>query len=294
VSWWLKTKEGIMKFKKINSWELEQYILNELPKERVKEIDIQLKEDPVLRKEIETLKQSDKAILDQYPPDAVVPQILNRVHLEKSKETYEKERAGRTRPAVFKRLLVASPAAALVLVLLFIILPFHKGTIDPAGQKNLPNGTRIKGSQTIDWGKPNLILYRKNNDHAEVLKDGMKANPGDLLQIAYIAAEEKYGVILSIDGNGVTTLHHPGKENQTALLDTGKKKVLLRSAYELDDAPGFERFFFITSKQEINVEEVMKQAKILAGDVNRAKTNNITLNDTLSQTSTLILKGELP
>ncbi len=281
-----------MKFKKINSWELEQYLLNELPKERVKEIDIQLKQDPVLRKEIETLKQSNKSILDQYPPDAVVPQILNRVHLETSKETYEKEHARRTRPALFKRLLVASPAAALLLVLLFIILPFHKGTIDPAGQMTLPDGTRIKGTHTIDWTKPNLILYRKNNDHAEVLKDGMKANAGDLLQIAYIAAEEKYGVILSIDGNGVTTLHYPGKENQTALLDPGKKKVLLHSAYELDDSPGFERFFFITSKSEINVAQVITKAKQLASDTGRAKTNNIELREPLKQTSLLLMKGK--
>lgn len=281
-----------MKFKKINPWELEQYILNELPKERVKEIDIQLKQNPLLRKEIETLKQSNKEILEQYPPEIVVPRILNRVHLEKSKETYEKERAGRTRPAVFKRLLVASPAAALVLVLLFIILPFHRDTIDPAGQKTLPDGTRIKGTQTIDWAKPNLILYRKINDHAEVLKDGMKANAGDLLQIAYIAAEEKYGVILSIDGNGVTTLHYPEKENQTTLLDTGEKKVLLRSAYELDDAPGFERFFFVTSRSEINAAQVITKARQLASDTRRAKTGSIQLREPLNQTSILVVKGK--
>jgi hypothetical protein len=125
----------------------------------------------------------------------------------------------------------------------------------------------------------------------ELLKNGVKAKAGDLLQIAYESAREIYGVILSIDGNGIVTLHYPEREDQSTVLKKGKKE-LLGSSYELDNAPGFERFFFITSMSEIDVADVIQKAKRLAQDVKRAKTGNIELIDPFKQTSILIIKGE--
>lgn len=262
-----------MKHKEINAWVLERYILNELPDSRIKEIDRQLKEDPSLKKEIERLENSNKDILNQYPPSSVVPQILSQYNykIEKNK----RERVTKTRPVFFRRLAYASPAFALALILIFLVFPFQK------------DKTRTKGN---DLTEPNLIVYRKNDSGEEELKNGVKAKAGDLLQIAYAAAKKKYGVILSIDGNGTVTLHYPERKDQSTVLKKGMK-VLLGSSYELDNAPEFERFFFITSMSEIDVADILQKAIRLAHDSKRAKTNNIELVDPFKQTTFLIIKG---
>ena len=140
-----------------------------------------------------------------------------------------------------------------------------------------------------------VLWYTSNNGYPGtvklLLKSGAKAKQGDLLQIAYISAGENFGVIFSIDGNGAVTLHYPEHKKQSTFLKK-EKKVLLESAYELDDAPGFERFFFITSPAPINVDGVLKKAWELARDPNLAETANIELKQSFKQTSVLIEKGD--
>lgn len=68
------------------------------------------------------------------------------------------------------------------------------------------------------------------------------------------------------------------------------KKILLTNAYELDQAKGFERFFFITTETEINVEEILKTAEILARDPSQARSENLNLSPALHQTSILLVK----
>jgi hypothetical protein len=271
-----------MKHKEINAWILERYILNELPDSRIKEIDRQLKEDPSLKEEIERLKNSNKDILNQYPSASIVPEILSQYNYEIEKN--KRERVTRTRPVFFRRLAYASPAFAIVLILLFTVFPFQKENIGPV--EPTPVTERIKGKEQTE---PDLIVYRETNSGPEKLKDGVKAKAGDLLQIAYAAAKEKYGVILSIDGNGTVTLHYPERKDQSTVLKRGKE-VLLSNSYELDNAPGFERFFFITSMSEIDVADVLQKAKRLAHDVKRAKTGDIELVGPFKQTTFLIIK----
>jgi hypothetical protein len=267
--------------KKINDWVMERYLLKELPGDKMEEITLQLKEDPDLQKTLERLKQSNKEIFAQNPPDIIIPGILNLYRAEKART--EHMTVTRTKPVLLRRLLYASPALAVVLVLFFFLLPFRSGNI---GKED----TRIKGELTIDMTKPHLMIYRKHKDNVQLLSSGMKANAGDLLQMAYVAGRETYGVILSIDGNGVVTLHFPDRKDQSPILEQ-KKKILLNNAYELDDAPGFERFFFVTSKSAIDVESVLEQANLLSKDINRAKTGHIQLPQGINQTSILINKG---
>lgn len=274
-----------MKHKEINTWVLERYILNELPDSRIKEIDRQLKEDPSLKREFERLENSNKDILHRYPPASIVPEILSQYNYEIEKK--KRERVTRTRPVFFRRLAYASPAFAIVLILLFTLFPFQKENIGPIEPTPPTDVTRPKGPELTE---PNLIVYRKGDSEPEKLKNGVKAKAGDLLQIAYAAAKEKYGVILSVDGNGTVTLHYPERKDQSTVLKKGTN-VLLGNSYELDNAPGFERFFFITSMSEIDVADVLQKAKRLAHDFKRAKTNNIELVGPFKQTSVLISKG---
>jgi hypothetical protein len=276
--------------KKINDWVLERYLLEELPEDKIEEITLQLKEDQDLQKALERLKQSNKEIFAQNPPDIIVPGILNLYRAEKART--EHMTVTRTKPVLLRRLLYASPALAVVLVLFFFLLPFRSGDITPSKSLPLPGKehTRIKGEQPIDMTKPHLMIYRKNKDNVQLLEAGMKASAGDLLQMAYVAGKDTYGVILSIDGNGVVTLHFPDRKDRSPILEQ-KKKILLDNAYELDDAPGFERFFFITSTSTVNVELVLEQANRLARDTHRAKTGHIQLPQGIHQTSILINKG---
>jgi hypothetical protein len=61
-------------------------------------------------------------------------------------------------------------------------------------------------------------------------------------------------LIASIDGAGVVTLHYPANADAPALATAlAQKPTSLPQAYVLDDAPQFERFFFITSEDPIEV-----------------------------------------
>jgi hypothetical protein len=98
-------------------------------------------------------------------------------------------------------------------------------------------------------------------------------------------------VIFSIDGKGLVTLHFPENQADSTLLQP-RDRVLLQSAYELDDAPEFERFFFITAQSEIQVGHILDMARSLAQNPGKAKTAKLELPDAYDQYTTLIIKGE--
>lgn len=270
-----------MKINPVNKWELERYLLGELSSTRMAEIKKLLKTDSELRKKLAALKRSNEEILKQYPPEAVVPQIKTQL------ETGGKDKA--TQPVLLKRLLYATPVFAAALVVLFIVFrnPGGHTTQDIQGLQS----TRIKGTETIDVSKPHILVHRKVNDTVELLESGDKASAGDLLQIAYVSVGATYGVILSVDGRGVVTLHYPESEDKDPILDQ-YKKTFLSTSYELDDAPDFERFFFITSKSEIDVQAILNSAKVLAKHPKTSDLAELELPDSLRQYSLLIKKGE--
>ncbi|MGC9313844.1 MAG: hypothetical protein ACP5IA_14245, partial [Sediminispirochaetaceae bacterium] len=92
---------------------------------------------------------------------------------------------------------------------------------------------RIKGME------PALNIYRAEGEQARLLEDRDRAREYDLLQLEYNAAGYPYGVIISIDGRGTVTLHHPTAATRPPELNSGS--VLLPYSYQLDDASEFER-----------------------------------------------------
>ena len=107
---------------------------------------------------------------------------------------------------------------------------------------------------------PALAVYRKTNTGSETLNDGAIAHRGDLIRLGYRAAGKPYGVILSIDGRGAVTMHLPPNGEQAASLQN-EPTVLLDKAYELDDAPRWERFYFVTGETSFLVQPVMDAAR---------------------------------
>jgi len=136
-----------------------------------------------------------------------------------------------------------------------------------------------------------LIIHRKVADHPVRLADGDRVHDADLVQVGYTAAKDVHGVILSIDGAGTVTLHSPERGDASTALEHGHFAVLPH-AYELDAAPGFERFFLVTSRAPIDVAVVLDAAHRLASRPEAARHRELDLPHPWQQSSVLLRKLE--
>ncbi len=218
---------------------LERLAAGELDPEQERQVRARLEQEPEGLARLAALAGDEAQILEAYPPRVVAAAIELRA---------AKQRQGSAR----RRLAWAAlPAAAAAVVLALVLRPLLTGPTDGVGPTE-----RVKGG-------PLLVVYRKGEDAVEQLAEGDAVRTGDLLQIGYNAAGAVHGVIISIDGRGRATLHFPRtSQESTRLKQEGEQ--LLPYAYELDDAPAFERFFFITGQRPLDVGALMKQAESMA------------------------------
>ena len=216
---------------------LERYRLNELPADEYRRLTDRLLHDPALRVRIESLDRSDMEIRRDYQPEFFLQRLRERSATPPAR-----------RPLLAWALPAALAAATLILV---VSLP----GIGPGEG----DGNRIKGLS------PGLAVYRKTDTGSETLADGATAHRGDVIRLGYHAAGKPYGVILSIDGRGAVTLHLPPIGDQAASL-RNEPTVLLDQAYELDDAPRWERFYFVTGEASFPVQPVMDAARRAAAN----------------------------
>ena len=212
---------------------LERYRLNELPPDEYNQVSDRLRRDEALRLRLESLDRSDMEIRRDYQPELFIQRMQERLAAKPVR--------GLVPSWAIPALLVA---ATLILV---VVLP----RMGPSEGE----GDRIKGLL------PGLAVYRKTNTGSETLADGAIAHNGDVIRLGYRAAGKPYGVILSIDGRGAVTLHLPRTGEHAASLRGGEPSVLLDQAYELDDAPGWERFYFVTGQTSFAVQPVIDAAR---------------------------------
>jgi anti-sigma factor RsiW len=270
-----------MKKSRIPDLLIEQLALGELPEGKARELE----RDPRVRARLEELAASDREILERYPPERMGRLIRQRLEKEEQLkgERPRGERRMRERSArrPFPRLVpaVAFATAAVVVgaagVLLATVAPWRQG----AGSE----ATRMKGAQ------PRLEIFLKTDSGPEELRAGGEVRAGDVLQIRYVAAARKYGVIFSIDGRGVLTLHFPSSAGASSLL-AQQGETSLEYAYKLDDAPGFERFFLVTSNRAPAVQEVLAAGRRLAADPRQASKGQLELPSGMEQWSLLLAK----
>ena len=129
---------------------------------------------------------------------------------------------------------------------------------------------------------PHLVVYRKRAGRTERLPPQARAAAGDLLQLGYVAAGQAHGVILSVDGRGAVTQHFPAPgSTATALAPHGQQA--LPQAYELDDAPDFERFFFVTSRAPLDPAPLLAAARRLAQPPSSARASRLALDPALDR-----------
>jgi hypothetical protein len=259
----------------ISDLRLEQYVLGELSLADVRKLREALEKDESLRARLSAIRQSDQEILARYPPERIAEVIRQRIPARETPREFP-----RRSPA----LMVALPAAAAVLVFLsmFVVRDrFLPGMASPAAAE-----VRLKGAQ------PHLSIYRKGPEGAEELSNGSSATQRDWLQLTYTAADARYGVIFSIDGRGTLTWHLPTRiaPSQIAPALDQQGQVALASAYELDDAPSFERFFFVYSSRPFELRDVERAASGLASKPQAAEKAALSLPKDEKQWSLVIKK----
>jgi hypothetical protein len=145
--------------------------------------------------------------------------------------------------------MVTACAAGLAVVL---AVRDHKGATQPTTGDEQPEDIGIKGDL-----KPALRIYRKTGSGSELLSAHAPVHRGDTLQIRYVAAGKRFGVIASVDARGQVTFHLPESPGTAAALERDGERALPH-AYELDDSPGFERFFFVTSDAPFTTADIVQ------------------------------------
>lgn len=224
---------------------------------------------------IAALVLADRETLAAHPPTAVAAEVRRRA-----------APPARRRPvsvrATFAGATLAT-AGALAVVLAARHLPSP-----PAPTLPVSEPTTIKG--TAPTAGARLYVYRHASAGDERLADGERAAPGDLLQLAYATSAEGFGVLLSIDGAGTVTQHwpDPGKTRAAPLHVGGE--VRLPSAYELDSAPAFERFFLVRADETFDVTPILEAARALATRAPAARRASLPLPARFNQVSLALEK----
>jgi hypothetical protein len=127
-------------------------------------------------------------------------------------------------------------------------------------KSNLVLGEQAQETITIKGLQPSLGLYRKTTAGVERLAATARLHPGDVVQVRYIAAGKRYGVVASCDARGAVTLHLPETPGRSAALAKDGERALAH-AYELDNSPGFERFVFVTADAPFATDLVVRNLK---------------------------------
>lgn len=262
---------------KIPDFVVEQLALGELPADRAREVREALQAAGDER--LAQIEASNRVILEEHPPAAIAAAIGRRT---------EREDRARTAPSPLRWLVPVAVVATAILVWLVARPPAGPvGANDPIAIADPdadpgPEQIRIKGDAR-------LVIHRESRGTVQTLANGDGVSAGDRLQVSLVPAGRSSGVVVSIDGAGVATLHFPATEDDATALP--RSSTPLPTSYELDDAPGFERFFFVTGPKgdAVEVAPVLEAARRLASEPG-AQTAPLPLPETWDQSSVLLRK----
>jgi anti-sigma factor RsiW len=236
---------------------LERYNLGELTPEEKQEIEAALADDPALAERLEGLRRSDREIRAARPAKLSIPVIEKKAKLLKHRE--------------FPAPLVWGLCAALLLV---IVLPVTRFVSRDAPDERAKGGAE-------------LSVYLKTGNKDTKLTNYAVLHEGNTVQLAYTVADDRYGVIFSLDGRFAVTLHYPYSPAQSTRLVSGRRTVL-NEAYTLDDAPDYEIFFFVISGNPLDVKAILNSAESLARNPETAVERSVSVfKDYELQTVTL-------
>lgn len=195
---------------------------------------------------LDEVAASNQAILDAHPAAAVLAEARRRM------EHAASARARSTGRHRWVWLTGAFGAAAAAVV----IFAGERHAIDPS-RVDRPGAGAAQDDVIRKRGlRPHLIVYKKTPDGPARLVPGGHARPGDLLQVAYVSAGRRYGIVASQDAVGTITFHLPTSGTEAVPLTDGGE-VPAANAFELDASPGYERFVFVTSDRPFPASAVV-------------------------------------
>lgn len=242
----------------IPDWKLEKYLTGDLPAEEMREIRDMEATDEIFAGRVKMMREDNAAILKKLPFE----KLSEKMDAMSARAGASKNGAGNV---VNFRLVKFAAAAALVLAVVSVALFSQRELTAPAVEgngaqvmdvamvtevENSMGDTRIKGLDA------RMEVWKKIGDSAVQMSNLDEAREGDEIQLRYSVPEKCYGLLFSMDGNGTLTMHM-AEGNKAIALEPGKMTTL-PFAYKLDNAPKFEKFFFLTSRDafELNASDV--------------------------------------
>lgn len=232
----------------IPDWKLERFLTGDLPVKEMEEIQTLEKKDTFLKRRIQELRENNKVILEELPFENLVEK------LPKTKKQWNFNFGKLAIAAVF----ILALTLSCVLVNFILKTPANENVMEKM-QVAVHTETRVKGFDA------RIEIWKKTETGIAQLENFDEVKAGDEIQVRYSVPEKCFGILFSMDGNGNLTQHMGNAEKAIALLP-GKMNSL-PFAYKLDNAPHFEKFFFVTSKNEFSVEknsidELMKNTNL--------------------------------
>ncbi|MBC8133083.1 MAG: ActD-like protein [Deltaproteobacteria bacterium] len=245
----------------VPQWMVERLAADDLPAKRAVDVRRRLESEADGPARLEQIVASNAEILAAHPADLVAAQI--RARMAKAASAPITASSPRVLPSGRRHWTWVWGTPTLALATLAIALWLRPDQVRrPTASETAPGATHVEDGDGNGDGdrikglRPNLLVYRKVGGRIERLAPGAVAHAGDQLQLAYVAAGHRFGAVLSVDGAGHVTFHLPAGGGRAARLRTDGE-VALTEAYELDAAPGFEQFVFVSGNTAFDTSSLV-------------------------------------
>ncbi len=117
----------------------------------------------------------------------------------------------------------------------------------------------VEGIRTKGGALSRLRIHLREADGGvRSLRDGDTVPKVAVLQVSLGAGEKAWVAVVSVDAAGQATLHLPEKGDSAILVD---EETAAPHAFQLDDAPGFERFLLIASPRRFSLDQALSTAR---------------------------------
>lgn len=239
----------------IPDWKLERFLTGDLPEEEMNKLRELEANDALFANRVKMLREDNKAILSKLPFETLAEKIADAT-----------DAAGNAAKNAPRFTLVKFAAAAMFVFAVALVAFFAQRETSVMNERVGGDVAAVNGSQNtqvalaeiqsdtrIKGLDARMEVWKKTPVGIVQLNDLDSVGEGDEIQLRYAVPEKCFGLLFSMDGNGALTLHM-GDGVKAIELAPGKMNSL-PFAYKLDDAPYFEKFFFVTSPKEFAVEE---------------------------------------
>lgn len=259
----------------IPDWKLERFLTGDLPDEEMNMLRELEATDVVFANRVKMLREDNKAILNKLPFETLAGKLAGIADAAENADAAgtanvadSAEHANAAKNVLTISFVKFAAAAVLVLAVALIAFMAQRETVVTGGNADGKGNdmAAVNGTQNtqVAFAEPQsdtrikgldarMEVWKKTDAGIVQLQDLDEVREGDEIQLRYAVPKKCFGLLFSMDGNGALTLHM-GDGVKAVELTPGKMNSL-PFAYKLDDAPYFEKFFFVTSPKEFAVEE---------------------------------------